>query len=105
MALTYDGSFEATVAVNDSVVGTISRNVSLDTYTEAAETVVDYQLLDCLKAENTIKITQLSGANLRLDYLSFRLNTPKPMPDLETASFPEPEYLYHITNQDTALQI
>ena len=100
VALTYDGSFEATVAVNDSVVGTISRNVSLDTYTEAAETVVDFQLLNCLKAENTIKITQLSGANLRLDYLSFRLNTPKPMPDLETASFPEPEYLYHITNQD-----
>lgn len=108
VALTYDGSFEATVAVNDSVVGTISRNVSLDTYTEAAETVVDFQLLNCLKAENTIKITQLSGANLRLDYLSFRLNTPKPMPDLETASFPEPEYLYHITNQDyhqTVLQI
>ena len=99
VALTYDGSFEATVTVNDSEIGTISRNVSLDAYTEAAETVVDYQLEDLL-AENTIKITQLSGANLRLDYLSLRLDTPKPLPDLETASFPEPEYIYHITNQD-----
>lgn len=100
VALTYDGSFEASVAVNDSVIGTISRNVSLDTYTEAAETVVDYQLTDCLEAENTIKITQISGANLRLDYLSLRLDTPKPLPDLETATFPEPTYFYHITNQD-----
>lgn len=100
VALSYNASFEATVAVNDSVVGTIIRNVSLDSYTEAEVTVYDYELEGILKAENTIKITQTSGGNLRLDYLSLRLDTPLPMPDLQTAALPEPEYVYGITNQD-----
>ena len=100
VALSYNASFEATVAVNDSVVGTITRNVSLDSYTEAEVTVCDYELEGILKAENTIKITQTSGGDLRLDYLSLRLDTPLPMPDLQTAALPEPEYVYGITNQD-----
>ena len=100
VALSYNASFEATIAVNDSVVGTMIRNVSLDSYTEAEVTVWDYELKDILKAENTIKITQTSGGNLRLDYLSLRMDTPLPMPDLQTATLPEPEYVYGITNQD-----
>ena len=39
VALSYNASFAAKVEVNDSVVGTISKNVSLDSYTEAEVTV------------------------------------------------------------------
>ncbi len=100
VALTYDGSFAATVAVNDSVVGTVSRSVSLDSYTEAEESVWNYEL-DFLKAgANDVAITQTSGANLRLDYLSLTLDVPKAMTDLQTDGLPVPEYLYHIVNQD-----
>ena len=99
VALTCDASFEATVEVNDSLVGTITRTVRLDSYTEAEESVWDYELQDMLKAENTVKITQKSGGNLRLDYLSLRFNTPMAMPDLQGA-LPIPEYVYNIMNQD-----
>ena len=100
MALSYDASFEAEVAVNDSVVGTVSKKVSLDSYTEAEVAVWDYKLDGIVKEENTIKITQTSGGNLRLDYLSLQIDTPLPMPDLQTATLPEPEIVYGIMNQD-----
>ena len=99
VALTCDASFEAIVEVNDSLVGTITRTVRLDSYTEAEESVWDYELQDMLKAENTVKITQKSGGNLRLDYLSLRFDTPMAMPDLQGA-LPIPEYVYNIMNQD-----
>ena len=100
VALSYNASFEAKIEVNDSVVGTISRNVSLDSYTEAEVTVWDYELDGILTSENTIKITQTSGGNLRLDYLSLRLDEPFPMPDIQTATLPEPDVVYGIMNQD-----
>jgi hypothetical protein len=100
VALTANGSYEATVAVNDSLVGTITRTVNLDSYTEADEYVCDYELDGILAAENTVKITQTSGANVRLDYLSLRHDTPKAMADLQSSSLPVPEYVYNIMNQD-----
>ncbi|MBR0166254.1 MAG: type IX secretion system sortase PorU [Prevotella sp.] len=100
VALTCDGNFEATVTVNDSLVGTITQSVRLDSYTTAAESVWDFQLDGILAAVNTVKITQTAGANLRLDYLSLRLDTPKAMPDLSSANLPVPEYVYNIMNQD-----
>ena len=100
VALTCDGNFEATVTVNDSLVGTITQSVRLDSYTTAAESVWDFQLDGILAAVNTVKITQTAGANLRLDYLSLRLDTPKAMPALSSASLPVPEYVYNIMNQD-----
>ena len=100
VALTYDGSISATVAVNDSVIGTITRNVSLDSYTEAEENVTNYVLTNLKAGENTVTITQTSGANLRLDYLSLTLDNPKAMTDLQASDLPVPNFLYLIMNQD-----
>ena len=100
VALTADGSYEAKVEVNDSLVGNISQVISLDSYTKAAEQVMKYTLDGILKEENTIRITQTSGASIRLDFLSLQHDAPTPMPDLKTTAFPAPEYMYCITNQD-----
>ena len=100
VALTADGNFEAQMEVNDSVVGTISQGVNLDSYTKAQERVYEYVLNGIMKAENTVRITQTSGANLRLDYIALVHDMPKDKPDFQTATLPEPEYVYHITNQD-----
>lgn len=100
VALTYDGAITATIAVNDSVVGTVKRSTTLDSYTEAEEYVSNYTLTNLKAGENTVTITQESGANLRLDYLSLTLTTPKAMTDLRSADLPVPEFLYQITNQD-----
>ena len=100
VALTYDADFEAAIAVNDSVVGTVSKQVRLDDYTVAEEAMWDFPLSGTRNGMNTITITQTAGEALRLDYLSLRLVDPKPLPDLESAELPSPEYVYHITNQD-----
>ena len=100
VALTYDSSFEVTVSLNDSVIGTAKASPSLDQYTTAVEQVWNFSLKDILQSENTVKITETSGGALRLDYLSLTLAQPKAMPDLATASFPTPEYVYKIMNQD-----
>ena len=100
VALSYNESFAATVAVNDSVIGTVSRTIKLDSYTEAEETFWDFKLENLKAGTNEIAITQTSGGDVRLDYLSLTLDTPKPMTDLQASSLPVPEYLYHIMNQD-----
>ena len=100
VALTYDGSISATIAVNDSVIGTISRKASLDSYTEAEENITDFTLTNLKVGENTVTITQTSGANLRLDYLSLTLDAPKTMTNLQASDLPVPDYLYLIMNQD-----
>ena len=100
VALTADASFEATVEVNGTTVGHISRDVTLDSYTKADEYVWDYSLEGLLKEENTIRITQESGGNVRLDYLALAYDIPEALPDLQTATFPEPEYVGQISNQD-----
>jgi len=100
VALSYNESFAATVAVNDSVIGTVSRTIKLDSYTEAEETFWDFKLENLKAGTNEISITQTSGGDVRLDYLSLTLDAPKPMTDLQASSLPVPEYLYHIMNQD-----
>ena len=100
VALSYNDSFSATIAVNDSVIDTVSKSVKLDSYTEAEETVWDFSLDNLKAGVNEVTITQTSGGELRLDYLSLTLETPKAMTDLQSSSLPVPEYLYHIMNQD-----
>jgi hypothetical protein len=100
VALTADASFEATVEVNGTMVGTISKTVSLDGYSKADEQVWEYPLEGLLKEENTIRMTQTSGGNVRLDYLALAYDTTDDVPDFQTVSLPEPEFVYQITNQD-----
>ena len=50
--------------------------------------------------ENVVTITQTSGANLRLDYLSLTLDNPKAMTDLQASGLPVPDFHYLIMNQD-----
>ena len=60
----------------------------------------DFHLSGTKNGTNVVTITQTAGEALRLDYLSLRLSEPKPLPDLQSAALPSPEYVYHITNQD-----
>lgn len=93
IALTADADYEATISVNDSVIATISKKITLDSYTKADEQLWQYDLQN-LKAENTISITQTAGGNLRLDYIDLQHAKPAPI------TIGEPAYVYRITNQD-----
>ena len=114
VALSYDGYFEASVRVNDQEVGQIvvskdaiskSKNTDnpidfVDSYAKAADHIWYFSLDSIQAGTNTVKITQTSGANVRLDYLILTSSQPKALPDLTSANLPTPEYVYHITNQD-----
>ena len=114
VTLSYDDYFEASVCVNDQEVGQIivskdavSKAKStdnpidfVDSYAKAADHTWTFPLDSIKVGTNTVKITQTSGANVRLDYLVLTSRQPKALPDLASASLPTPEYVYHITNQD-----
>lgn len=93
ITLTADADYAATISVNDSVIATISKKISLDSYTKANEQLWQYQLNN-LKAENTISITQTAGGNLRLDYIDLQHDQAAPI------TISQPDYVYRITNQD-----
>ena len=93
ITLTADADYEATISVNDSVIATISKRITLDSYTKADEQLWQYDLQN-LKADNTISITQTAGGNLRLDYIDLQHAEPAPI------TIGEPAYVYRITNQD-----
>ena len=114
VAISYNDYFEATVSVNNQKVGQIvvskatvaaAKNTNdpinfVDDYTKAADHTWIFPLDSIQAGANTIKITQTSGGNVRLDYLALTNEQPKALPDLSSSSIPTPEYVYHIMNQD-----
>ena len=49
---------------------------------------------------DTVKLTTRSGSPSRLDYISFIWSEPFPAPHLKGGSFPVPEFVQAVTNQD-----
>ena len=99
IAVSYDGPSEATVTLNDSLLSKITMG-NLGRYAKAGAQTVKLQLNDCLQPINRIALRQTSGTEVRLDYVSLTMSTPAPAPNLLSGSFPVPQYVYNITNQD-----
>ena len=90
---------KATVSLNDSVVGTISIDTQTDL--EAMRTEKISRKVNNLQATNTVTITTTAtSGTARLDYISIYADQPKDAPDLESGTFPAPEYVYRISNQN-----
>lgn len=94
-----DGEGSVAVSINDKGVGEIpipSRG-SYDAMRTGSQTFV----VDNLQANNTIRLTPVNGsATVRLDYISLYSESPMAAPDLTAGSFPVPEYVGMIANQD-----
>ena len=96
------------VALNGTTVGTVKvvandmTNISksLGHYLDVASDEVGTFYVTNLKAENTITLSNVSGETARPDYIAITYDSPAPRDDLATASFPVPEYVHNITNQD-----
>ena len=94
--LTAGSRTEAQVMVNDSVLGTLY--IYLGEYDKGNERAATYALNN-LHTTDTVKIKVVSGGPARLDYVQMAWERPRPAPNLR-GSFPSPEYVYAITNQD-----
>ena len=85
------------VSLNDSILGTLS--VTLRSYDKGYEASGTYDVYN-LSSTDTVTITTLSGGPARLDYIDIHTDSPHALPRLSSASLPEPEYVYGITNQN-----
>ena len=88
------------VEYNDSIVGTLQTSNSNNSYIYGCESSGTYRV-PAVKGTAKVKLSVLSGSNpMRLDMVSMAWNKPRPLPDLKTATFPVPNYVYIIMNQN-----
>ena len=106
VVISYDAVWQGTIAVNGQQVGVLTVGTGYnslpegrDSYSKGATKTWTFNV-DNLQATNDITITQTSGSDIRLDYLSFCFSEAAPLPDLASTTFDTPEYVYNITNQD-----
>ncbi|MBR1415801.1 MAG: type IX secretion system sortase PorU [Prevotella sp.] len=101
VVLSSDGIGAASVAVNDSVVGTVAFTSDLASSARATDKTVSFKLNGILRSDNTVSLRQTSGeASMRLDYLALTMPTPAGAPRLSSDAFPSPTLDFRITNQD-----
>lgn len=72
------------------------KTVSYDVAKLASKTAAVKNLTE----ENNIKVTVSSGGPVHLDYVALTYPSAAAKPDLKAKSFPVPEYVHRITNQD-----
>lgn len=89
---------QLTISVNGKQLGTM--NVQTNGSLEKMRTSVKSFTTDNLQTSNQITIAPNANCGtVRLDYISIYADQPKEAPNL-AQTFPTPEYLYHITNQN-----
>ncbi len=88
------------VSLNGTSVGTIVIPTS-GTYDAMRVSERTFAGITCLQGTNeiTLEVTS-SNEGVRLDYISILADTPSAAPDLSTTTFPEPDVVYGIVNQD-----
>ena len=99
VSVTAGSAMTAQVSINGKVVGNLSVAIN-DEYDHGNESRNTYsETVNGASLTDTVTIKVLSGGPMRLDYVSAAWDKPKAAPDLRS-SFPAPEYVYNIANQD-----
>lgn len=88
---------QATVTYQNTELGAL--NIRLIDHDSGNEAGTVYEI-NRTGTTDSVKISTNSGGPVRLDYISFTWQKPLPAPQLKGTSFPVPEYVYNITNQD-----
>ncbi len=98
VSLSASGSATVAVSVNGTQVGNI--NITKNGNLEKMRTATQTYNVSNLEVSNQIVLTPSAGSgDVRLDYISTFSTQPVAAQSLDQ-SFPVPEYLYHITNQN-----
>lgn len=87
----------ASIKVNDREMGSLRIGLSEN---DKGNMVAGTYEIASLTSADKVEIATTSGGPARLDFLSLTYSKPKAAPALSGVSFPEPEYVYNITNQD-----
>ena len=110
MNLSFDKTFDATLLLNGTVLGTLKPSTSVvtsgglprDGLALAAQQTWSFKLPVAAinhDGKNIFSLLMTSGSEVRLDWLSLRYQHPKAL-DLTSNKLPVPEVVYGITNQN-----
>ena len=103
VAITSSGATSVEVSHNGQTMrDIITTTVKSPSYNKGFRTVknMTQTVARSNNGKERIVLRVKSGSPMRLDFVSLRWDSPHPLPDLATTSFPAPEYVYGITNQD-----
>ena len=99
VVVTANKATTASVSANDKSLGEVT--ISAPSQYDAMRTVSKTFSVDNLAINNKVRISHsISDATLRLDYISLYSEEPFATPDLSSGSFPVPEYVETVANQD-----
>ena len=87
------------VSLNGTEVGQIVLSGISSDYVKGNMTAKSFSVNN-LQATNTVTLTETSGGDVRLDNISIHTLQAKAAPDFTSASFPIPEFVHRITNQN-----
>ncbi len=91
------GNSRVQIELNGDLLGVM--DIILGNYDKGNATYKNYQVNN-LTATNNIRLSTISGGPVRLDYISLAVSQPKNAPQLSGTTFPTPEYVYNITQQN-----
>lgn len=98
VVLSANAASSARISVNGTYVGTVS--VSAPDQYSVANSGRGRFTLSGIAQTNTVTISQSSGGTMRLDYIALHSDSPRPSSYIYSDSYPTPEFVYRITNQD-----
>lgn len=100
VGITSAGATRVEVLFNGSVCGTLATTVSEASYRKGFAASGVYSIECGGQAAQTVELRVTGGAAMRLDYVSAAWDRPHALPQLASGTFPVPEYVYNITNQN-----
>ncbi len=99
--ITSAGSTVVDVVFNGTKLGTLRTTRSDTEYVYGFQSSATYDITPGdASAQQNVSLRVTSGSSMRLDYASIAWDNPRDVPNLSSATFPAPEYVYTITNQD-----
>ena len=89
------------VMLNGALLGSVSNTNSKSDYVQGYQNAASYDVTTAADGVQRVVFRVVGNGSVRLDYADLAYYpSARPLPDLATASFPSPEYVYNITNQD-----
>ena len=89
------------VLFNGENIGSVSNSSNHSDAVRGFQKAASYRVVTSAEAEQRLVFRVTGNGPMRLDYADLSYYPFfRPLPDLATAQFPEPEYVYNITNQD-----
>ncbi|MBQ3624683.1 MAG: type IX secretion system sortase PorU [Prevotella sp.] len=99
VVLSSDAAGSAQISLNGTAIGDMTILPPED-YDKGCLSSQYFEVVNNLQSSNTVTIANTGSAAIRLDFIQITSTDKAAAPRLTTGTFPVPEYVHNITNQD-----